>query len=159
MEALAEELHMTEDHRSALWRFMVGRHVDLLATLPDRQAVISWITCIHLIISYKELERITIDGASIMLTKVANNTRLYPTIISAGSSHRESSLIYLAPHANNLADIAFLGYQQEGNNCCLIGSLGGYVHESVYTGLDRYHLAKNAWDFWMEKPCLGESKT
>jgi hypothetical protein len=159
MEALAEELQMTEHYRSALWGFMVGRHTDLLAALPDRKTVVAWITCVHLIISYNELKRVTKDGASIMLTKVANDTRLYPTIISTGSNHRENLLIYLAPHTNIFsADIAFLGYRQEGKNCCLIGSLGGYIHEPFYGALDECHLAINAWDFWVEKPCLGESK-
>ncbi|KAK5113152.1 hypothetical protein LTR85_010970 [Meristemomyces frigidus] len=83
MEALEKECGISGDEQWALREFVITRNVTPLAALEDRRMVIAWITCIHLVLTYRELDRITRDGAQLMLTKAAGLTVLHPAIIGS----------------------------------------------------------------------------
>lgn len=148
-EALEIELDLSPDESFALREFLLPGDASPLASLPDRAAVIAWLTCIHLIFSHRKLRRVIDSGARMMLVRVAGTEHLCPAIV-AGSWKRDQTLeVFIAPtHDVSSADIAFLGYVQESTQCSLVGSLGGYTHNSLLTRLDSHYQATNAWDFW-----------
>jgi hypothetical protein len=148
-EALEIELDLSPDESSALREFLLPRNAAPLASLPDRAAVIAWLTCIHLIFSHRELQRVIDGGARMMLVRVAGIAHLCPAIV-AGSWTRDQALtVFVAPTLDAIsADIAFLGYVEENTQCSLVGSLGSCTHDSTLTRLEPRYFATNAWDFW-----------
>lgn len=149
MEALIEELNMTEEHQAALQAFVRERRFERLAELAEREEVVSWITCIHLFISYKELRRVADNGARPMLVRTASSARIYPALVSARWNQEQDLLIYSAPNINMPdAGIAYLGYAEGDVHCHLVGSLRGYLAHPLTQRTEPRILALNAWDFW-----------
>lgn len=156
MEALTKEQSMTPDERSAIVEFVRRGNAALLAKLKNRQTVVEWITCIHLILSYKELQRVT-SGARLKLVMVGGLMRPHPAIVASNCHGNQALSIFVPPTTDIfLADVAFLGYPQEDTKCFLVGSIGGYIHRPSLIGPKTNRVATNAWDFWVERSGVGE---
>jgi len=126
LEALLEENqgNISLEQQDALREFVLCRNPIPLSLVEEREDVIKWISCIHLLITSRELRHALGSGAYLALVK-ADDTRLYPALLYGRTSN---IYIYTLPSADTPdAGIVWLSERTGNHECRLVGVAGGYL--------------------------------